>query len=369
MKDSMRKRVLVATGGGDCPGLNAVIRAIVMRASRERDWEVVGSINAFDGVLNEPNEIVILDEKEVAGVHIRGGTIIGTTNKGGPFAWPIKNQDGSWGSADRSDEMLRRLQYLGVDAVINIGGDGSQQISQKLFEKGCNIIGVPKTIDNDLSATDFTFGFQTAVQEATTAVDKLVTTAASHNRVFVLEVMGRYAGWIGLHSAVAGGADVCLIPEIPYDIDKVVEKIYSRFHRGRGYAIIVVSEGAKPKDGDIHYEESKEVGYKNIRLGGVASKLIAELKAAGLKTDIRETVLGHLQRGGTPIAYDRILATQFGVEAFEMVLREEYGKMVAYRHPDIVTVPFTDAISHYNFVNPESYLVKAARGVGICMGD
>jgi ATP-dependent phosphofructokinase / diphosphate-dependent phosphofructokinase len=365
----MRKRVLVATGGGDCPGLNAVIRAIVLRASRERDWEVLGSINAFDGILNEPNEIMVLGEKEVAGIHIRGGTIIGTTNKGGPFAWPIKNPDGSWGSADRSDEMLRRLQYLGVEAVINIGGDGSQRISQMLMEKGCNIIGVPKTIDNDLSATDFTFGFQTAVQEATTAVDKLVTTAASHNRVLVLEVMGRYAGWIALHSAVAGGADVCLIPEIPYDLNKVTEKIYSRFHRGRGYAIIVIAEGAKPVGGEVYYEESDEVGYENVRLGGVAFRLIHDLKAAGLETDMRETVLGHLQRGGTPIAYDRVLATQFGAKAFEMVLNQEYGKMVAYRHPNIVSVPFDEAISHYNFVNPDSHLIRAAKGVGICMGD
>jgi len=360
---------LVATGGGDCPGLNAVIRAIVLRAAKERDWEVVGSINAFDGILNEPNEIVVLTEKEVAGVHIRGGTIIGTTNKGGPFAWPIKNPDGSWGEADRSDEMLRRLQYLGVDAVINIGGDGSQRISQALFEKGLNIIGVPKTIDNDLSATDFTFGFQTAVQEATTAVDKLVTTAASHNRVLVLEVMGRYAGWIALHSAVAGGADVCLIPEIPYDLNKVMDKIYSRFHRGRGYAIIVIAEGAKPLNGEMYYEESSEVGYENVRLGGVASKLIHELKTAGLETDMRETVLGHLQRGGTPIAYDRVLATQFGAKAFEMVLAQEFGKMVAYRHPNIVSVPFTEAITQYNFVDPDSDLVKTARGIGICMGD
>lgn len=365
----MRKRVLLATGGGDCPGLNAVIRAIVLRAARERDWEVVGSINAFDGVLNEPNEIVVLTEKEVAGVHIRGGTIIGTTNKGGPFAWPIKNPDNTWGEADRSDEMLRRLQYLGVDAVINIGGDGSQRISQRLYEKGLNIIGVPKTIDNDLLATDFTFGFQTAVQEATTAVDKLITTASSHNRVLVLEVMGRYAGWIALHSAVAGGADVCLIPEIPYDISKVMDKIYSRFHRGRGYAIIVIAEGAMPLGGAMVAEKSTEVGYENLRLGGVASKLIHELKRIGLETDMRETVLGHLQRGGTPIAYDRVLATQFGAKAFEMVLQKEFGKMVAYRHPNIVSVPFTEAISHYNFVDPSSDLVKTARGIGICMGD
>ncbi len=364
-----KKRVLIATGGGDCPGLNAVIRAIVLRAARERNWEVVGSINAFDGVLNEPNEIVVLDEKKVGGIHIRGGTIIGTTSKGGPFAWPIKNQDGSWGSADRSDEMLRRLQYLGVDAVINIGGDGSQKISKQLFEKGCNIIGVPKTIDNDLSATDFTFGFQTAVQEATTAVDKLVTTAASHNRVFVLEVMGRYAGWIALHAAVAGGAHVCLIPEIPYDVNKVVKGIYDRFDNGRGFAIVVIAEGAKPVDGEMSYEKSNEAGYENVRLGGVASKLIHELKVAGLETDIRETVLGHLQRGGTPIAYDRVLASQFGVKAFEMVLSQEFGKMVAYRHPNIVSVSFDEAISQYNFVNPDSDLVKAARGVSICMGD
>lgn len=212
------RRVLVLTGGGDCPGLNAVIRAIVKRASRETDWEIVGSIQAFDGVLREPTEIKILNKEVVAGIHVRGGTILGTTNKGGPFAWPVQNSDGSWKTVDRSDEMIRKLQYMGIDAVINIGGDGSQRISQALYEKGLKIIGVPKTIDNDLSVTDFTFGFQTAVQTATEAVDKLVTTAASHNRILILEVMGRYAGWIALHSAIAGGAEVCLIPEIPYDI-------------------------------------------------------------------------------------------------------------------------------------------------------
>jgi len=365
----MKKRVLVTTGGGDCPGLNAVIRAIVLRAAKEREWEVVGSIDAFNGVLKEPNEIVVLTEKEVDGIHIRGGTIIGTTNKGGPFAWPIKNSDGTWGEADRSDEMLRRLQFLGIDAVINIGGDGSQRISQALYEKGLNIIGVPKTIDNDLQSTDFTFGFQTAVQEATTAVDKLVTTAASHNRVLVLEVMGRYAGWIALHSAVAGGAHICLIPEIPYDINKVMDSLYKRFRYGRGYAIIVIAEGAMPKDGTLHYKESTEVGYENVRLGGVASKLISELKQAGLDADMRETVLGHLQRGGTPVAYDRVLATQFGAKAFEMVLNKEFGKMVAYRHPNIVSVPIQEAISQYNFVDPDSDLVKTAKGIGIGMGD
>jgi len=205
------KRCLVVTGGGDCPGLNAVIRAIVKRAAFEQDWEIVGSIEAFNGVLREPTEIVILDEKKVAGIHYLGGTILQTTNKGGPFSWPVKNNDGTWTTVDRSDEMLRKLQYLGIDAVINIGGDGSQRISKRLYDKGLNIIGVPKTIDNDLSATDSTFGFQTAVQIATEAVDKLVTTAASHNRVLILEVMGRYAGWIALNAAVAGGAEICLL--------------------------------------------------------------------------------------------------------------------------------------------------------------
>jgi len=365
----MKKRVLVLTGGGDCPGLNAVIRAIVRRASQEKDWEVIGSIQAFDGIIKEPTEIVILDKNAVSGIHARGGTIIGTTNKGGPFAWPIKNKDGSWTTVDRSDEMIRKLQYMGVDAVINIGGDGSQRISQSLYEKGLNIIGVPKTIDNDLSATDFTFGFQTAVQIATEAVDKLVTTAASHNRILILEVMGRGAGWIALHSAIAGGAEVCLIPEIPYDINSVINKLNTRYNKGKGFANIVIAEGATAKDGGQVFEKSDEVGYANVRLGGVAVKLMHELKAAGCDTDMRETVLGHLQRGGMPNAYDRILATQFGVKAFEMVLEEKYGEMVAYRHPDITSVPLKDAINNYNVISTDSYLLKTARGIGICMGD
>jgi 6-phosphofructokinase 1 len=343
------KRVLVATGGGDCPGLNAVIRAIVKRATQEKDWEVIGSIQS--------------------GIHVDGGTIIGTTNKGGPFAWPIKNQDGTWGAVDRSDEMIRKLQYLGVDAVISIGGDGSQRISQQLFEKGLNIIGVPKTIDNDLAATDFTFGFQTAVNTATEAVDKLVTTAASHNRVLVLEVMGRNAGWIALNAAIAGGAEVCLIPEIPYDIEAVAKKLQSRYNKGKGNAIVVIAEGAMPKGGTLLSEKSDEIGYENLRLGGVAHKLVNDLKAIGFEADMRETVLGHLQRGGSPIAYDRILATQFGVKAFEMVLEGKFGQMAAYRHPDIISVPFKEAIDKPKFVDPNCDLVKTAKGVGIGFGD
>ena len=365
----MKKRVLVLTGGGDCPGLNAVIRGIVKRANQEKDWEVLGSINAFDGVLNEPNEIVILDDKKVAGIHVNGGTIIGTTNKGGPLAWPVKDNDGKWSTVDRSDELIRRLQYLGVDAVINIGGDGSQSISQALFEKGLNIIGVPKTIDNDLSSTDYTFGFQTAVEVATDAVDKLVTTAASHNRVLILEVMGRFAGWIALHTAIAGGAEVCLIPEIPYDLKKIYEKLSRRINKGRGFAIIVVAEGAKPLEGDVVYQNSDEVGYQNKKLGGAGTRLMEELKQFDLGVDIRVTNLGHVQRGGSPCAFDRILATQFGVAAFEMILEKKFGNMVAFNHPNIVAVPIKDAISQYNYIALDSELIKTARGLDMNLGD
>lgn len=365
------KRVLLATGGGDCPGLNAVIRGVVKRAEQECGWEVLGSIQAFNGVLWEPTEVKVLDAAAVAGIHYRGGTIIETTNKGGPFSWPVFNKHtGEWEYVDRSQEMIRKLSYMGVDAVISIGGDGSQRIAQRLFQQGLDIIGVPKTIDNDLSATDFTFGFQTAVHIATDAVDKLATTAASHNRTFILEVMGRDTGWIALHAAIAGGADVCLIPEIPYDVNRVIEKLNTCYNaRGRGSAIIVIAEGAHSVQGEVCAAAPSEVGYENARLGGVAYDLSRRLKQMGYEPDIRETVLGHIQRGGVPIAYDRVLATQFGVKAFEYMLEGKFGHMVSYRHPDIIAVPFTEALGVQNCVDPASDLVRTARGCGISFGD
>ncbi|HNU97737.1 MAG TPA: ATP-dependent 6-phosphofructokinase, partial [Candidatus Syntrophosphaera thermopropionivorans] len=251
----MKKRLLIATGGGDCPGLNAVIRAIVKRAQQEPEWEILGSIDAFNGILMDPIHLVELTPEKVAGIHVQGGTIIGTTNQGGPFSWPVKNPDGSWTVIDRSADFMERIRNENIEAIINIGGDGSQRISQGLFELGCHIIGVPKTIDNDLSATDFTFGFQTAVDIATDAVDKLVTTAASHHRILILEVMGRYAGWIALHSSIAGGAEVCLIPEIDYDINSVIEALKRRTASGKEFANIVIAEGAKPKGGSLSYLE------------------------------------------------------------------------------------------------------------------
>jgi len=365
----MKKRLLVTTGGGDCPGLNAVIRAIVKRAAQEDNWEVLGSIDAFNGILLDPMHLVELTEERVAGIHVKGGTIIGTTNRGGPFEWPVKNADGSWTLIDRSDDLMSRLRYQNIDAVINIGGDGSQRISQGLFEKGCPIIGVPKTIDNDLSKTDFTFGFQTAVDVATDAVDKLVTTAASHHRILVLEVMGRYAGWIALHAAIAGGAEVCLIPEIPYSIAKIMESLHNRIHHGSGFAIIVIAEGAKPLEGEMQYSESVEPGAMRIKLGGAGMRLSQELKDAGCSIDIRETILGHLQRGGRPCAFDRVLASQFGVKAFQLVLQQKWGHMVSYKHPNIVSVPIIEAIRKYNLIELHSDLVQTARGLGINLGD
>lgn len=365
----MKKRVMILTGGGDCPGLNAVIRGVVKRAKKEKDWEVLGSIEAFNGILREPMEIIKLNNKKTAGIHVKGGTILKTTSKGNPFSYPKQYEDGSWGEVDRSDELIAKLKELKVEAVINVGGEGSQSISHQLQQKGLNIIGVPKTIDNDLSSTDLTFGFRTAVQIATDSFDKLVTTGESHHRVMIMEVMGRDAGWIALHTALAGGAEVCLIPEIPYDIYKVVERLNKRYVKGKGFANIVMAEGAKPKDGVALSFDAGEQGYGKPRLGGVAYQLSQQLKVAGCKADIRETVLGHIQRGGTPIAFDRVLATLFGIKAFEMVLDQEFGKMVAFRGNDITTVPLIDAIKEYNYIKKDSYLVKAAKGIGISFGD
>ncbi|MBS1491801.1 MAG: ATP-dependent 6-phosphofructokinase [Bacteroidetes bacterium] len=362
------KKILILTGGGDCPGLNAVIRGIAKRARKEKNWEVYGSIEAFNGVLNEPQEIVKLTSKRTAGIHVRGGTILKTTNKSNPIKFPITQPDGSVKFIDRSDELVEKLKKLDFDAVINIGGDGSQKISKVLYQKGIPVIGVPKTIDNDLSATDMTFGFQTAVQIATDSFDKLVTTAESHHRVMIMEVMGRDAGWIAAHTAIAGGAEICLIPEIPYHIHKLVERIQNRYVKGRGFVNIVIAEGAKPKEGTIT-STAGEKGSEHVRLGGVAYQLSKQLKDAGCKAEIRETVLGHVQRGGTPSAFDRVLASVFGVKAFELVLEKNFGRMVALKNNQVVSVTLEEATREPNFVNPNSYLVQAAKGLGISFGD
>ena len=365
----MKKKCLVVTGGGDCPGLNAVIRAIVRRADKESDWEVWGSVDAYNGVLQPPWRLVRLDKKVVSGIHVQGGTILGTTNKGGPFAFPVQNSSGEMVLEDRSDLMIRELKEAGFTAVISIGGDGSQSISHRLFEKGLNVVGVPKTIDNDLSCTDYTFGFSTAVDVATDAIDKLVTTAASHHRVLILEVMGRDAGWIALHSSLAAGAEICIIPEIPYDMDIIKKRVKKRLQE-KGFLIIVVAEGAKPKDGSSVSSQSQEVGHTDRVLGGIGLQLEKELRAdPQILADVRTSVLGHLQRGGRPNPFDRNLATQFGVKAFEMVLGGEFGKMVVVNHKRMESVCLKKAIATYNLVDENSDMVKTAKGVGICFGD
>jgi len=362
------KKLLVLTGGGDCPGLNAVIRGIAKRAFIEKEWEVYGSIESFNGVFRDPQEIIPLTRKKIGGIHVKGGTILKTTNKSNPVKFPMPQPDGTVKFVDRSDELVERLQKLGFDAIINIGGDGSQRISKALFDKGLPVIGVPKTIDNDLSATDMTFGFQTAVQIATESFDRLVTTAESHHRVMIMEVMGRDAGWIALHSAIAGGAEVCLIPEIPYDVEKIVRRINKRYQKGRGFVNIVIAEGAAPKAGKVT-ASAGEKGSEHVRLGGVAFQLSQQLKQAGCQAEIRETVLGHTQRGGTPVAYDRILASLFGVRAFELALEKKFGHMVSLRNNGITEVTLEEAVKSYHVVNPKSDLVRLAKGLGISFGN
>ena len=361
------KKALILTGGGDCPGLNAVIRAVFKRSKKEQGWELYGSMEAFNGVFNEPQQVIKLTSERVAGIHVKGGTILKTTNKGNPLNFPVQQPDGTVVFEDRTDLLVEKLKALQFDAIINIGGDGSQRISKALFDKGIPIIGVPKTIDNDLSATDVTFGFQTAVQVATDSFDKLVTTAESHHRVMIMEVMGRDAGWIALHTAIAGGAEVCLIPEIPYDINIIQEKINSRYKRGKGFINIVVAEGACPIGGTAVGSAERESEHKRLR--GIAYKLSDDLKAAGCMAEVRETILGHVQRGGTPTAYDRVLATLFGVKAFELALEGKFGRMVTIKNNEISSVSLEEATREYNYVDKNSFLVKAARGLGISLGD
>ena len=361
-----KKKLLVLTGGGDCPGLNAVIRAIVKAADKSNKWDVLGSIEAFNGLINRPINIVPLTLEKVRGIHVKGGTIIKTTNKGNPLAYPRKLRNGKIKYVDLSDTLVKTIKKTGIDALINIGGDGSQTISKALYDKGVNIIGVPKTIDNDLSATDLTFGFSTAVQIATDAFDKLVTTAESHNRVMIMEVMGRDAGWIALHTAIAGGAEICLIPEIPFSLKKVLKQINKRYHSGSGFVNIVIAEGAKVAGRTIG---KKTKGDLNIKLGGVGIALRKALEKLGCQADIRVSVLGHIQRGGTPVAFDRILATAFGVKAFELAKQGNFGKMVTLKNNEVAFTTIEEAVSSYNHINKDHYLIDIARQVGISFGD
>jgi ATP-dependent phosphofructokinase / diphosphate-dependent phosphofructokinase len=360
------RRIAINTGGGDAPGLNAVIRAAVLSALN-RGWEVHGIRRGYEGLFQDDG-VVRLDRNAVRGITHLGGTILGTTNRGNPVEWPVTLPDGTTTIVDRSPEILKAFQARGFDALIAIGGDGSLRIAHHLAGLGLPVVGVPKTIDNDLEATQVTFGFHTAVQTATDAIDKLHSTAESHERVMVVELMGRHTGWIALFAGLSGTADVILLPEIPYSMDAVCEKVEERYGPGGSrFAIVVVAEGAKPRGGEVVLKEGGAPGV-NARYGGIAERVAAEISArTGRET--RSLVLGHLQRGGQPTAYDRLLGLRFGAAAVDLVARGHTDCMVGLNPPDIQAVPLEQAVSGTKRVPVQGDVVLTARSIGISFGD
>ena len=377
------KKVAILTNGGDAPGLNAVIRAIV-KTARTNGVECYGFIEGYKGLLE--NNYVKLDlQSNASGLLHKGGTIIGTSNSTNVFNYKVVNEDGTVEYKDLSDKCVENIRNDGFECIFALGGDGTQKSSRDFSLKGVNFIGVPKTIDNDVAHTDMTFGYNTAVSIATEALDRLHTTAESHHRVLILEVMGRYAGWIALESAIAGGADVALIPEIPYDINKVVEKINERRARGKEFTLVVTSEGAMPKNGEmvIKKQLNDGSGLDNIRLGGIGEKLADDIEAlTGMVT--RNTVLGYVQRGGTPSAFDRILSTKYGTKAMELALEGIFNVLVTYKDGKMGYVSLEDVVgnnkvigaasgntkeSNIRKIQMDDDLVRVARDLGMCLGD
>jgi phosphofructokinase-like protein len=360
----MPERIGILTGGGDCPGLNAVIRAVVKSASR-LGWETLGFRNGFEGLIS-PVSYQPLDHKEMGALLTAGGTVLGTTNRG---RFSMKTGHGGTKEIplEVMNEAKKTVESLGLRALVCVGGDGSLTIAQRLFEHGIPVVGVPKTIDNDLEATVITFGFDSAVACATDALDRLHTTAASHNRVMVLEVMGRYAGWIAAHSGIAGGGDIILIPEIRFNYDSICKKIAEREAMGRAFTLIVAAEGARSSGGDYVSQGTAAKDHES-RLGGIGAVVTEEVaKRTGKET--RCVVLGHLQRGGGPTTFDRLLCTRFGARAVDLIKEEKYGYMVALAPPDTVAVKITEAIGRLRTVPPDGDIVKTARALGISFGD
>jgi phosphofructokinase-like protein len=359
------RRIAINTGGGDAPGLNAVIRAATLAAIHE-GWEVIGIRRGYMGILedevDEEPGLFPLTAHAVRGITHLGGTILGTTTRGNPFGLEVRQPDGTWGTVDRSDEIIDAFGRLDIDCLIAIGGDGSLGIAHALHQKGLPVIGVPKTIDNDLRATDVTFGFQTAVEVATDAIGRLHSTAEAHQRAMVVQVMGRHTGWIALHSGMAGGADVILLPEVPYDVGRIAEKVRERDASRRRFSIIVAAEGALPRGGIPSYADATG------RYGGIADVLAAEVAHLTGK-ETRTLVLGHIQRGGEPIAYDRNLALRFGAAAVRCIREGSLGTMVALQGNRVLAVPLADAISELKRVSMDDDMVVACRQLGISFGD
>ncbi|MDA1190969.1 MAG: ATP-dependent 6-phosphofructokinase [Candidatus Poribacteria bacterium] len=354
-------RIAVNTGGGDAPGLNAVIRAVV-HAAESRGWNVYGVNEGYNGFLR-PGGVHPLTTEMVRGITALGGTILGTVNTGSPFDFPRNGE-----RVDISDEIVNKFYENKFDAFVAIGGDGSFRIAKQFMDKGLPMVCVPKTIDNDVNATHVTFGFQTAVNTATDALDKLHSHAESHRRIMCVEVMGRYCGWIALHSGVAATADIILLPEIPFDLDIVAKAAERRYKTGRNFAIAVVAEGAHPKDGEMTMLLDKQELGREQRLGGIAEK-VAAMIAAKTGRETRSLTLGHLLRGGHPTAYDRALALQYGAAAVRAIEQRAFGTMVSYDPPDMVFRPVSEGIDQTKYVPLDGELIQCARDMGICLGD
>jgi 6-phosphofructokinase 1 len=358
-------RIAISTGGGDAPGLNAVIRSVVLSA-HQRGWMTYGVQRGYEGLLSFDG-VVKLGPEQVRGITHLGGTILGTTNRGNPFRYIMRRDDGTEYEVDRSDDLVAAFRASGFDALVSIGGDGSLQIAYELYKKGLPVVCVPKTIDNDVSGTQRTFGFDTAVSTATEAIDKLHSTAESHNRVMVVELMGRYAGWITLYSGLSGSADVILIPEVPFDIEKVCAKIMAREEQGRRFSIVVVAEGACPRDGTVELVERRGVGTVD-RLGGIGGQ-VAYAIARRTGKEVRTLVLGHVQRGGTPTTYDRLLGLRFGAAAIRALDAGLNGVMVALDPPNVNYVPLAEVTSRQKLVPLDGDTMLTARDLGINFGD
>jgi len=363
-KNNEVRKIGILTGGGDCPGLNAVIRGVT-KPAQDHGMTVFGILDGFEGFVE--GKTIELRNEDVSGILSRGGTILGSSNKGDPFHWPIE-KDGKVEIVDKSVNVLRNYKALDLDVVIAIGGDGTMHICNKLSQMGINVIGVPKTIDNDLDATDMTFGHDSAVYVVMMALDRLHTTASSHHRVIVVEVMGRYAGWIALHGGLAGGADIILIPEIPFSWELIYDKIHKRELNGKRFSLVCVAEGAKPIGGQLVTRGTDVKRTDPIQLGGIG-KLVADNIEKNTGRETRVTVLGHLQRGGSPTPYDRILSTKFGAFAINLAAEKKFGKMVALKGSEVVAVNIADAISKQKLVKPDNQAVLAAKAVGISFGD
>ena len=361
---SKRKRIGVLTGGGDCPGLNAVIRAIVKTAIHEYGMEVIGFLDGYEGLVE--GRYRELGSKDASGILTLGGTILGTSNRADPFKFPVL-QDEDYVYLDRSTQAIRNFESLGLDALIAIGGDGTMAASARMMEKGLPVIGVPKTIDNDLVGTDQTFGFDSAVWTATDAIDKIHSTAQSHHRVMIIEVMGRYAGWLALYSGLAGGGDIILIPEIPYDIEAVCEQVKLRNAQGKNFSIVVIGEGAKALGGEMVVDRVVANSPDAIRLGGVSHRVASQIEGL-TNIECRVTILGHLLRGGAPSPFDRLLATRFGVEATHLAAAERIGDLVVLKGSDLSTVPISQVAGKLRLVTPDHPMLKTALSMGVCLG-